>query len=103
ASESNGTVTLTGSGSDIWNQADEFRYRYQTWSGKFVFTARVTGLTNTNQWAKAGLMIRDSLTAGSFHSFMCISAEHGTSFQTRNTAGADSVATTGSLSSTVPR
>jgi glucose/arabinose dehydrogenase/regulation of enolase protein 1 (concanavalin A-like superfamily) len=66
-SESSGTYTVTGSGADIWNTADEFRYVYRPVTGDATITARVTSLENTNAFSKAGVMFRDSLSAGSMN------------------------------------
>ena len=55
--------SVTGSGADIWTTVDEFRYVYRNITGDATITARLTGLPNTNAWAKAGIMIRDGLAA----------------------------------------
>src|SRR2546423_14518814 len=55
-----GTFTVVGSGADIWGASDAFRFHAQPISGDGTITARVTGIGDTNGWAKAGLMIRDS-------------------------------------------
>ena len=60
ASASNGSFTLSGSGDDIWNNADAFRYVYQSFSGDGTITARVGSVGNTNAWAKAGVMFRET-------------------------------------------
>ncbi|WP_159885644.1 alginate lyase family protein [Paenibacillus puerhi] len=60
-SYSGGVYTLKGSGSDIWDKTDQFRFAYVPLKGDGTFTARVTGLTNTHSSAKAGVMIRESL------------------------------------------
>jgi glucose/arabinose dehydrogenase len=58
------TYTLRGSGADIWATADEFRFAFQNVTGDATITARLVSLGNTNAWAKAGVMMRDGLTAG---------------------------------------
>ena len=85
-----GTFTVTGSGSDIWNQSDEFRYVYQSLTGDGEITAQVVGPSNTNAWAKAGLMIRGSLAADAPHASIFLTPENGVGFQRRLTAGAGS-------------
>jgi len=60
-----GTYTMTASGADIWNEADEFHYAYKTLSGPGTIIAKVESIENTNEWAKAGVMIRETLDAGS--------------------------------------
>ena len=61
---------VNGGGGDIWGNADQFHYAYQPVSGDFEMTARVSDPENTNGWAKAGLMIRESLDAGSRNAFI---------------------------------
>jgi Protein of unknown function (DUF1349) len=61
----NGTVyTVDGNGSDIWQSADQFNYAYQSLSGNGQIVARVTGQQDTDSWAKSGIMIKQSTTAG---------------------------------------
>ncbi|MBN2312519.1 MAG: hypothetical protein JXM79_01230 [Sedimentisphaerales bacterium] len=78
-----GTFTMTGSGTDIWNTADEFHYAFKTLTGPGTIVARVNSVTNTNVWAKAGVMIRETLDAGSKHAFVCITPGSGVAFQRR--------------------
>jgi hypothetical protein len=62
-----GTYTMTGSGTDIWETADEYHYAYKTLTGVGSIQAQVISIDNTNGWAKAGVMIRESLDPGSVH------------------------------------
>jgi len=64
-----GTYTMTDSGTDIWYQSDEFHYAYKTLNGAGSITARVDSIQNTNDWAKAGVMIRETLDADSAHAY----------------------------------
>ena len=77
------TFTVSGSGLDIWNNGDAFRLLYQTRSGDGTLTARVTGITPTDPWAKAGVMIRESLDSGARNAAMVLSASNGVAFQQR--------------------
>ncbi|MHC4704439.1 MAG: hypothetical protein ACYTFQ_28140, partial [Planctomycetota bacterium] len=79
----NGMVTMTGSGVDIWNVADEFHFAYKTLSGPGSIVARVNRVQNTNGWAKAGVMIRETLDPGSRHAFACVTPANGVAFQGR--------------------
>ena len=90
ASVSGSTFTLSGSGADIWNQADAFQYVYQWLSGDGEIIARVTDITNTNAWAKAGLMFRETLTANARHASVFVTPEQGVAFQRRTAAGGSS-------------
>jgi hypothetical protein len=90
-----GTYTLTGSGTDIWDVGtagdyhDEFHFAYKTLTGAGSITARVESVQNTNGWAKAGVMIRQTLEGGSKHAFACITPSNGVASQGRlDTGGA---------------
>jgi hypothetical protein len=85
-----GTYTMTASGTDIWETADEFRYAFKQLSGAGTISAQVLSVENTNGWAKAGVMIRETLEPGSKHAFMDITPGYGPSFQVRNTTDGDS-------------
>lgn len=68
ASYSNGTFTVSGAGYDVWqngNTDDQFHFVYQPLNGDGQIVARVLSQTNTNGWAKAGVVIKASTTAGS--------------------------------------
>jgi hypothetical protein len=54
-----------GSGENIWGAADSFHFVYQPLQGDGTITARVASINHTHQWAKAGVMIREQLTAES--------------------------------------
>ncbi len=85
AGYSAGTFTVTGDGNDIWNNADAFHYLYQPLYGDGEIIARVASLQNTDPWAKAGVMIRETTDAGSKNAIMLVSPGNGTSFQRRTT------------------
>jgi len=91
-----GHILMNGLGADIWGTADQFRFAHKTLTGNGTIVARVNSVHNSNVWAKAGVMIRQSTNAGAVHSFMCItpggaSAGNGASFQRRPVADAASV------------
>jgi regulation of enolase protein 1 (concanavalin A-like superfamily) len=67
AGYASGTFTVSGSGADIWGSSDAFHYVSQPVSGDVEMTARVTSMQNTHFYAKTGIMLRESLTAGSAH------------------------------------
>lgn len=86
----NSVFTLNGSGADIWGKADAFHFVHRTLSGDGEIVARVSSVQNTNVWAKSGVMIRESLTAGSRHALMAITPGRGARFQYRNLSGGTS-------------
>jgi len=83
-----GTYTMTASGADIWNQADQFHFAYKTLSGAGSIEAQVLSVDNTDPWAKAGVMIRETLDAGSKFAAVYITPANGCRFQARATADA---------------
>jgi glucose/arabinose dehydrogenase len=96
ASYSSNTFTVKGSGDDIWGIEDSFRYVYRPFSGNNEIIARVVGLGNTDPWAKAGLMIRETLNPDSRHASIYLTPENGVAFQRRATTGGSSTHTAGS-------
>ncbi|MEO0473685.1 MAG: T9SS type A sorting domain-containing protein, partial [Bacteroidota bacterium] len=94
ATYGNASFTIDASGADIWNNADEFHFVYQSLDGDGEITARVNSLTNTNSWAKAGVMIRESLDAGSKHAMtIARPGSGGVSFQRRTATNGSSAST----------
>src|SRR5205085_359297 len=89
SSISGGTVTVNGSGADIWGTADAFQFRQVALTGNCAITARVWSVQNTNAWAKAGVMIRGSLAANSMNAALFVTpmTANGVSWQSRTTNG----------------
>jgi hypothetical protein len=83
----NPTLALHGSGLDIGDRSDAFHFAYQTLDGDGTITARVLSLGNTNEWAKAGVMIRESLARSSRHAMVVVTPAHGVAFEGRYQAG----------------
>jgi regulation of enolase protein 1 (concanavalin A-like superfamily) len=93
--------TMTASGADIWNVPDmrrpskfhdELHYAYMQVSGDYAIAVKVESVSNTNAYAKAGVMIRDSIDANSVNVMTCItpSSAGGIRFQHRDTTGGTS-------------
>jgi regulation of enolase protein 1 (concanavalin A-like superfamily) len=76
-------ITMTANGKDIYDTADEFHFAYKRFSGAGSITAKVLSVSNTHLWAKAGVMIRQSLEPGSLHAAMVVTPGSGVSFQRR--------------------
>ena len=89
ATNTGGAWVLRASGADIWGAADAFHYAYRVLDADGSIVARVSGVANTNAWAKAGVMMRASLSAGSPHAFMFVTPDgaNGLAFQRRLTSG----------------
>jgi len=114
-----GTYSVSGSGADIWTWEttdtapdpdvttrwfDEFQFYHQSYSpaGDFQVVARVTSLALTggtgtiNEWAKAGIMVRQTAVTpnpatnaekGALFAGVFVTPTHGASLQWRSTAG----------------
>jgi regulation of enolase protein 1 (concanavalin A-like superfamily) len=61
---------VRGSGGDIWAQNDAFHFLHQPVSGAFEIVARLVSIERTDENAKAGVMVRESLAADSRNAFM---------------------------------
>jgi len=94
-----GTYTMTAEGADIWNDADEFHYAFKTLNGAGTIEAQVLSVQNTDPWAKAGVMIRETLEAGSKFAAVYITPGNGCRFQARMAADADATSDTSVVSS----
>ena len=81
ASYSAGNFTVGGSGADIYGTTDAFRFVYRSLNGDGEIRARVVSLPNTNAWAKAGVMIRENLSANSNHVLCALTPSNGAIFQ----------------------
>jgi regulation of enolase protein 1 (concanavalin A-like superfamily) len=97
ATLSGSTWTVTGAGADVWGTADQFHFVYQPLVGDGTITARVATEQTVNDWTKAGVMIRGTLSADSVHGFMLVtpSGVKGLAFQRRVTTGGLSTNTSG--------
>jgi hypothetical protein len=102
-----GTYTMTAAGIDIWGVADEFHYAFKTLTGVGTIEAQVLSVDDTDPWAKAGVMIRETLEPGSKFAAVYITPGNGCRFQGRtdtdDSATSDtSVATTEQTAITAP-
>jgi hypothetical protein len=82
-----GIYTMTASGADIWSRADEFHFAFKQVTGASAIIAKVESVGHTDPWAKAGVMIRDTLEPESRNVAMLITPENGVRFQYRSTSG----------------
>ena len=58
---SNKKIILYGAGIDIWDRRDQFRFLWKKVDGDFTLTAKIEQFKDTHQYAKAGLMFRNTL------------------------------------------
>ena len=90
-----GTYTVRAAGTDIWDTADQFHFVYKPITGNVDIITRVASITRAHDWSKAGVMVRESLTAASRHASVFASAAKGYAFQRRVDTGEYSVHTAG--------
>jgi hypothetical protein len=69
ASFANGTFTVNGSGQSIWGTADGFNFAYQPLSGDATIIARVLSAQGGGNSQSVGIMIRETLSAGSSNAY----------------------------------
>jgi len=80
--------SVSASGADIWGGADQFRFVYQPLLGDGTISACVHSLTHSDDWAKAGVMIRESLFPDSAFAMAVTTPSNGVDLQYRtSTAG----------------
>ncbi len=79
--------TISGSGADIYNNADGFHYAYQPAKGDCEISAYVASVSVSDQAAKAGVMIRETLDSASAFTMAIVTAELGTYNQYRLESG----------------
>jgi hypothetical protein len=82
----NGTFSLASAGADIWLTADQYAAAYTPASARAgtSVTARVASQTNTDPWAKAGVVLRNSVPgAGTSpgYAVMVLTPGNGVAFQ----------------------
>jgi autotransporter-associated beta strand protein len=101
ASQTDGTWTVVGSGADIWGTADQFRFAAVQFTGDFSVTADLRALTaSTNEWTKAGLMVRETLDANSKFYFAADTARgapNQVTGQWRATTGGEAAGSAGNV------
>jgi len=88
-----GTYTMTASGTDIAGTSDQFHFAYKTLNGTGMIIARIDSIQNTHAAARAGVMIRETLDAGSKHAFVCVMPENGVVSRGRTETNSSSFST----------
>jgi regulation of enolase protein 1 (concanavalin A-like superfamily) len=97
-----GTFSVLGDGGDVWGKADGMQFVYQPLAGDGSIVARVSGIQNTNPWARAGVMVRATLAGDSPNAFLYLSAGKTLAFQRRLQYADVTVATAGPTNVTAP-
>jgi hypothetical protein len=94
-----GTYTITASGTDIWDTADEFHFAFKQLAGVGSITAKVLSVENADVWSKAGVMIRETLDPGSKFAAVYITSTNPDGTPTQGCRFQDRVDTDGSATS----
>ena len=89
--------TVNGNGF-VSSTSDSFHYVYRQINGDVTIVARVASIEKTSNYAKAGVMIRESLNSNSRHASMLITASSNAVLRYRlNTAGSSADISSGPL------
>src|SRR5206468_6238723 len=98
ATFSNNTFHLVGVGQDIYGTSDQFNFVYQQVSGDLTIVARASSDQALgccrDAWARAGLMVRESMDPGSKNATVFVAPEHS-GFTWRSQLGGSTVYTAG--------
>ncbi len=80
-------VALGGNGAEIGGYSDQFQFSYERLTGDFDLSVDLVGLGLSDTWAKAGLMARETLDAGSrFTAALATPTMNGAFFEWRDPA-----------------
>lgn len=81
-------IQIFGGGRDIWNETDQFRFLWQSATGRFELSARIVSLEETSPHAKAGLMWRASLDPAAAHVLLHVFPDGQLTWGWRESTGA---------------
>ncbi|HNY28597.1 MAG TPA: hypothetical protein PKH31_14580, partial [Candidatus Sumerlaeota bacterium] len=88
-------IAITAGGSDLWGTSDNGYFLYRQLAGDGTIIAKVEsivpadGSSTPNAWAKAGVMFRETLEAGSRDVYVVQTYGSGRSMQGRDNTGGD--------------
>lgn len=85
--DSQGTFSVSGSGEGIQGVDDEFHFVYRSCAGDAEIVARVLDVEATDDWARSGVMIRESLDDQSPSTFLALNSQGDMSWHSRTTQG----------------
>lgn len=97
----NGVWQIEGGGSNIWGTSDAFHFAWQDLPADGSIGAQVLSQTDTDQNAKAGVMLRASTAPDSAYYAVFLTPSHGLAVQYRTATGAAAL-NAGGASLTVP-
>src|SRR5205823_4414185 len=90
----------SGGGADIYSTNDQFHFAMRDFAADGSVIARVSAVQNTNVYAKAGVMMRSSTSAGAAYGFVHATPGY-VSFEAR-TADGSSTVSVASAATTAP-
>ncbi len=89
-----GGLDIIGGGIGVAGTADQFHFEYQQLAGNFDLAARVAGVSISDPFMRAGLMLRETLNANArFAAVFASSAQLGCFFEQRTSVGASATTT----------
>jgi regulation of enolase protein 1 (concanavalin A-like superfamily) len=94
ATGSGTTFSVIGAGNDVGGKSDQFHFAYKQATGDLDIRVNLASLQNVDPAAKAGIMIRESLSADARHAFVYASPGNGVGFL-RRTQGRNSTDSAG--------
>ncbi len=80
---------LESNSGDIWGSNDNFSFIYQKVAGDATLIARITSMSRINNWSKAGVMIRESLSSNAAYSMLMKTPSNHSRVQQRSATGAN--------------
>ena len=80
-------IAVSGAGDDIWGTSDAFHYVYQPINGDGEITTGVKNIQNTNTYAKAGVMFRESLNPAAATVLLNVLPDGRVEFMARHSTG----------------
>lgn len=89
-----GTWTVVGGGEDVWGTSDQLYYVFRPLAGDGDLSVHYISMDLTHEYAKVGVMIRDTLDADSKHVLISQTGSHGIQTVWRDATGGGSTAET---------
>jgi alpha-galactosidase len=83
----NGVFTIEGGGNDIWGAGDQFAFVHSEAAKDGYISERILSQTNSDPWAKTGLMFRETIARNSMFVMLCVTPGNGISLQWRDSTG----------------
>jgi hypothetical protein len=87
-----GVFQVRSTGTNVTADSDSFHFVFKRVHGTSELMARVTRVQLTDPWARAGLMMRESLAADARNVFLAVTAARGGVFQWRERLGQETSA-----------